>query len=624
MSTTFNTYRRLVGFTRPYRFRLFIGIIAGFFVGGSLFGMLHFSPRLLQPFDSPGAAVTTISASEAPPTAAQDEVATSPQDTIQAWADRFGIDLTDANGRMTWQFMLLTILVVPLLATLKLGAAYINRYCMHWVGSHVVKDLRNALFENLQRQSLAFFGRVDIGSLISRCTNDTVMVESAISQTIADLTRAPIEIIAAVAFVIVFSLQHQMLGALLVIIVIFPLCILPLTLLGRVVKRHSYRALQRISDLVSRMQENFTGIRVVKAFDMEDAEVQRFNAMNHNYFRTTMKALRAELMTAPLMESVSFSAACAFLVFCYARGIQLSQIIPVGGAAVIAYRPFKQLAKINTAIQRSCAAAERIFEQLDTNTTLPENPQAQTVHAFTDAIAFDNVSFAYSSDGPQILSNLNFRIRRGSIAAFVGETGAGKTTIANLLARFYDPTGGAIRLDGHDLRDLETHSLRRLIGIVTQEVVLFNDTIANNIAYGIPEATRAQIIDAARKANAHDFIVADPEGYDKIVGDKGCRLSGGQRQRVAIARAVLKNPPILILDEATSALDTATEKLVQEALTRLMQDRTVFAIAHRLSTIRNADQIFVLDNGRVIESGTHAQLFADQGHYHKLCTMQFN
>jgi len=630
----FPIYRRLFAYTHPYRVRLGIGLLAGLLAGGSMFGMLQFTPEIFRLFgqEAPGAvpaAVAVPAASAAAPApAAAAPVSAKPAATgtlgiVDKVAAKLGIPSTRPDGSLSWQFMLLTIIGLPLSVLLRSAATYINHYQLRWVGAKVVADLRDRLFETLQGQSLRFFSKCDIGHLISRCTYDTTQVENAISTNVADLVQAPFEILAAAVFIILFAWHNHLLGLVGAIFLVFPLCIIPVIVLGRFVKRYTHRALERISDLVSRMQENFTGIRVVKAYHTEALEVERFRTVNRGYFRAITKALRAELVMTPLMELVAVACACGFLAYCYTTGIQLGQIASVGAAAILAYRPIKQLAKINASVQRSMAAAERLFTLLDTHTQLPEAARPVRPEAFAREIAFEAVSFRYDADAPLTLDAIQFTVRRGEVVAFVGETGAGKTTIASLMARFYDPDAGRITLDGNDLREIEIGALRRLVGVVTQETILFNDTIAANIAYGTAGATREQVIAAAQKANAHEFIMAEPDGYDRVVGEKGFRLSGGQRQRIAIARAILKNPPILILDEATSALDTVTEKLVQEAIFELMQDRTVFAIAHRLSTIQRADRIHVLDHGRILESGSHAELHAANGVYRRLCDNQF-
>ncbi len=636
-SPTFSTYIRLLGYTRPYWLRLVVGLVAGLFVGGSLFGALRCSPVLIREFlkgtvqAAPTITTTTPAATPVPivstPAMASTGTAVTASpgrikdlESFQKVASRFGIETVRPDGSMTWQFLLILVLGLPFFMMLRSLTIYINHYCMRWIGARAVVDLRNQLFDRLLAQSLKYFGKIDVGHLISRCTYDTSMVESAIANTVADLVQAPVEIAAAAVFIMLTAAEYHMLPAVAALFIVFPLIILPIVLLGRYVKRYTRRALERISDLVSRMQEVFTGIRVIKAYHTEAEESARFLALARSYFRTVIRILRYELMMAPLMEFVAVTIACGFLVYCYSTGIGFDIIIPVGGAAILAYRPVKVLAKVNASLQRTTAAAERLFAILDTDTALPEKPDAIPVAGFQDKIVFDHVSFRYESEGLPVLTDLSFTLPRGGVAAFVGRTGSGKTTVASIMARFYDVTAGRVLLDGHDVRDLKIASLRRLIGVVTQETILFNDTIAANIAYGTPGVTREEIIEAAKKANAHDFIAAEPEGYDRMVGDKGFRLSGGQRQRIAIARAILRNPPILILDEATSALDTVTEQQVQEALYRLMQDRTVLVIAHRLSTIRRADCIYVLEEGGCIsEKGSHAELYASGGGYRRLC-----
>jgi subfamily B ATP-binding cassette protein MsbA len=372
------------------------------------------------------------------------------------------------------------------------------------------------------------------------------------------------------------------------------------------------------------MHEVFTGILIVKAYDMEDVENARFREVNKSYFKTVISALKLELAMTPLMEFVAVLCTIAFLVFCYANGLKFSDIVVLIAPAIMAYQPLKNLAKINTYLQRSMAAADRYFELIDTHTEVTEKSDARKIDKFEKEIHFKNVSFSYGDT--KILDGFDLLIPAGKVVAVVGETGSGKTTIANLMARFYDVDSGGIKIDGHDVRDLKISSLRSLIGIVSQHTILFNESIAENISYGTINASKEEIIEAAKKANAYQFIMdgRHRDGFDTVVGEKGFKLSGGEKQRVSIARAILKNPPILILDEATSALDTVTEKLVQDALDKLMSHRTVFAIAHRLSTIQHADTIIVLHNGKIIESGSHDELLAKNGQYKRLFDMQFS
>ncbi len=642
-------FRRLLRYTKPYRVRLCVGLLAGAMAGGSLFGALRLSPTLIRSFIQgtipgltpvpgaiavPGApALDPVTSGVTPPSAPAADAAPlgvivkpaklKELGTFEKFARSLHITTSRADGTMTWQFLLLLVLGLPFFMLLRAAAIYLNHYCMRWVGARVVVDLRNDLFTRLVGQSLGYFGKIDVGHLISRCTYDTSLIEHTIAVAIADLAQAPMEIAAAVVFIVLAAAEYHLLHVVVVLFGVFAFCIVPIIILGRYVRRYTHRALERISELVSRMQEVFTGIRVVKAYHTEEQEIARFLQLAKNYFRTVIRTLRYELMMAPLMEVVAVACACGFLVYCYSMRIGFDIIIPVGGAAMMAYRPLKLLAKVNASLQRTAAACERIFNLLDTDTALRERPNPVRLHTFSDRVEFEHVDFNYDAGSLPVLHDVHFSLQRGTAIAFVGETGSGKTTVAGLLARFFDPVQGRVLIDGHDLRDIEIASLRRLVGILSQETILFNDTIASNIAYGTPGATPDEIVAAARKANAHEFIMAEPEGYERVVGEKGFRLSGGQRQRIAIARAVLKNPPILILDEATSALDSVTEQLVQEELFQLMQDRTVFVIAHRLGTVKHCACIYVIDKGRIVEHGTHADLYATAGVYRRLCDSQF-
>lgn len=613
--TTWSVYKRLAYYAKPYAGRVFIGILAGLLSCGSLYAFLQSSDNLFIIFEEPvveqGKDVSSSGIM------ADDRFA-----HVREWAARLNVEIVAEDDRMTWEFVSLVIFLVPLFFLLYALMNYIHKYYMRWIGSRVVRDLRNDLFDGLQQQSLKFYGKTDIGQLISSCTNDTTVVETVVSSTVSAVAVAPVQILVAGLFVLISSAEHQMLGTIITMALIFPICIVPIIILGRYVRRYMQSALSRISHLVSRMHENFTGIRVVKAFNMEKQESKRFHDMNNGYFSAVIGALRAELLMTPMMECVGVVLACAFLVICCVSGIKFSQIAPIGFAAFFVYRPAKQIASINANLQRGAAALDRIFEILNTDTSLKEAEDPVVVTEFKDGILFDDVVFSYDDNGSRVIDHVTLEVPKGSVVALVGETGSGKTTLANLMARFYDPTEGRVLLDGNDLRDLEVESLRKLIGIVTQETILFNDTIANNIAYGSGGVDMERVVDAAKKANAHDFIVSESEGYDRVVGEKGFVLSGGERQRIAVARAILKNPPVLILDEATSSLDTVTERLVQEAIARVMENRTVLAIAHRLSTVRHADTICLIDKGCIAEKGTHDELYNAGGHYRKLCDMQ--
>ena len=632
---TWALYQRLARQAVRYRGHLIIAVLGGLLCGGSVFFLLQISRRVLAVGDmgmmlpvAPAAAVvaTNAPALAAAPAATTNEAAAP----IPSWlrdaqkqADRLHIPLTHADGRMTWQFLALALVLAPVVVGVRLAALYLNQYCIRWLGARVIRDLRDNLFENLQSQSLKYHGKVDVGQLISHCTADIGTVDGVIYTSVVDLSRAPFEIGGALLFVILFSQEHHIFGLLALVAVGVPLCIVPLAVLGRRVREWTHRSLDRISLLVSRMHENLTCIRVVKAFHMESAETDAFREENRQYFKAVMRSVRVELLMSPLMEGAAILLGCVFLVVCFGRGMHFSEIALVGGAVVLVYRPIKQMSRIIPMLERGAAALARVYHRVDMDMRLPEAVPAVSKTSFADRIRFADVSFRYQPQGEPVICHASFDVPRGSMVAVVGATGSGKTTLANLLCRFYDPTDGCVSIDGVDLRQVRIADVRRLVGVLTQETILFNGTIAYNIAYGTKDATRAQIQAAAEQANAHRFILAHPAGYDRLVGEKGFVLSGGERQRIAIARILLRNPPILILDEATSALDTVTERQVQEEIARAMANRTIFAIAHRLSTIRRADQILVLDKGSIIERGTHDELYAANGAYRRLCDMQF-
>lgn len=628
-------YGRVWKYARQYRLRIFLGIICGMLTAGTFLPLFQVIQPTLEKVSENEAKIV---ASRNEPSAEAQEVEPSKNklerqmekaSKLPSWypqverlASKVGIKLQDESGAMGGAMVLIVVFVVPLVALARLATLFLSNYCLTWAGSHVVADLRVDMLRHIQKQSMQFHGRIDVGQLMTRATGDPAMVQMIIQTMLMELAQAPFEILVSVGFIVWFAITNQMLPTLVIIVVGFPMFMVPVVMLSKAIRKWSRKTLERSSAVGSRIHEILTCIKAVKAYNCEEYENEKYLSTNKNLLKSTLRAVRLGLFVGPAVETVGIFLICAFIVWCFFSGVTLANVLPMLAPLLLIYKPLKQLSKLQVQIEQGRASLQRIWSLMDVDMALPEKPNAVSKKYFDDKVVFEDVSFRYDSAECDAVSHASFSIRAGEFVAVVGSTGSGKSTMSALLSRFFDPYSGRIILDGVDLKDVSIGDLRNLIGVVQQETLLFNETIEENIRYGSPNATYEEVVAAAKLANAHDFIISQPDGYARLAGEKGMAISGGERQRIAIARAILKNPPILILDEATSALDTVTERLVQDALTNLMKNRTVFAIAHRLSTIRNADLILVMDHGEIVERGTHDELYAMNGVYRKLCDMQ--
>jgi subfamily B ATP-binding cassette protein MsbA len=604
--------RQLWGFVRPYRGRFFLGLLCGFFYGlvnGLLLGAVKVVVQLV--FEGE--------------TNLHQQLESAPR-WIQPLSHRLAslvpeLHAPAANDTVRW---LLIIGVIPAIMLLRNTLQYLSIYLTNWSAMHAIADIRAKLFSHLQNLSLGFFSRASTGDLIARITNDTQVLYSIIGGSFASMVKDPVTILCLLGYQLTTQPTLTLIS-----IVVFPVCIVPIVIYGRKVRK-SARAVQEFNaELTNLMHESFTGNRVIKAYNLEETVSAEFRAITQKYVGQLMRVIRANEIPSQLMEF--FGAAGIALVFLYIQhSMQFlprdqqpksSDFLTFVLAIVMIYPPIKALIRLHNQLHQARAASERVFELLAAKNSVPEPAEPKMLHASNADIVFENLDFNYGEK--PVLRNINLAVKAGRLVALVGASGSGKTTLANLLLRFYDPVRGAVKIGGVDLRDVSTRDLRNQIALVTQETILFNDSIRRNIELGRPGATHEEIMSAARHAHASDFITEKPEGYDSRIGERGVNVSGGQRQRIAIARAILKDAPILVLDEATSALDTESERAVQTALDELMKGRTTICIAHRLSTILHADVIVVLDEGRIVETGTHAELIQRGGIYRKLYELQF-
>jgi subfamily B ATP-binding cassette protein MsbA len=530
-----------------------------------------------------------------------------------------------------WRRVLTVLLIVFLVRAV---TSFVSEYAFQKVGLSTVRDLRNELYERMIHQSHGFFSKRSTGEMVSRVVSDADAIQAAVSTRMGDLLQESVTLIGLIIYLFILNpvlAVVSFIGA--------PLIVTPVVQFGKRLRKTTHRSQERMAEIATLLEETIRGVRIVKAFTMEPFEIGRFHEATRKHLRWNLSAQRIQALTSPVMELLA--GVCMVALFYYAQSriaagrLTTGEVVSFVTGLALMYAPIKKLNKVNLSLNTALSAAERVFRMLDVPNEVVEKPNAVELQGVGKGVRYERISFAYearggdanaAAQGPssvQVLQNIELEVAPGEIVALVGGSGAGKSTLVNLLPRFYDVTEGRITVDGVDVRDTTLVSLRRLMGFVTQEVILFNDTVRNNIAYGRADVEEQRVIDAAKAANAHDFITQLPQGYDTHIGESGVLLSGGQRQRLAIARALFKDPPILILDEATSALDTESERLVQQALNNLMRGRTTLVIAHRLSTIRSAHKIVVLDKGRIVEIGTHDELLSRRGVYRKLYDLQF-
>src|SRR5437870_6590669 len=585
------SYGRLYGYVKPYKARFITGLVLGLAYGGvnSLF------PLAIARVTS------TIFHGAAP----------------NPMAVRHNLGALDTVPKIN--SILLICLAIPAIMTLRSLCSYGSTYCMQWVSNKVVTDIRSQLFNKMVRNSMDFFNKARSGFLMSLITNNTRVMQMALTTIGSDVFKQPITIVGAITVLLLMDWKFTV-----VTLILFPTCLLPLRIYGRRAKKAVQNEQEGMAQMVVTMQETFAGIRVIKSFAREAYQEKEFKRSNQMQFSQMMRMIRSMEAVGPLFGIVAANGVGMALLYVYAANLSVGRFFGLISGIFILYDPIKTLSRIHIVMQRSVAATTAIFSILDSQSTVQDAPNAVALSSSEGRIDFENVTFRYANRTTDAISNLTLQIEPGKTHALVGASGAGKSTILSLILRLYDPTSGAVKIDGQDLRSITQKSLREQMGLVTQETFLFHDTIFNNIQFGRLGATPEEIYEAAKAAYAHEFIMAQPNDYQTVIGDKGCLLSGGQQQRLAIARAILKNAPILLLDEATSSLDSESEQEIQKALAKLAAGRTVIAIAHRLSTVLSADQIIVMDCGRIKEIGTHAELLEKSGYYRRLYDHQFN
>ena len=530
------------------------------------------------------------------------------------------VPLVTSDDKPQGMALILLLSSIPLAFTLRALGGFLNAYYMAYAGMHVLERLRIMVFEKIQQLPLAFFHKNNVGDLMSRVMGDTGQLQTALVKVVNSLVKEPATLVSALGFLVYLTISESEVAFMLIALATVPACVLPIRAIGTRILKKSRQAQQQAGELNNVLNENLSAVREVRAYNLETREINRFSAAVRKLFKLALKTVKYDKMLSPLIELTTAFALSFSLYVAVQRNIQPEVIAAILTALYMCYEPIKKLGGVSNTIRKAQASLDRLEYVLHTDDTVPEADNPKPLTAVTGEICFNNVTFAY--DNEVALNNVNVKIEPNQAIALVGPSGAGKSTFANLVPRFYDVIEGSVTLDGVDIRELSKADLRSQIALVSQESLLFSETIANNIRLSKPDATLDEVKEAARMAHAHDFIEAFEDGYETLVGERGSRLSGGQRQRIAIARAFLKDAPIIVLDEPTSALDAESEHQIQAALEGLSKGRTVIIIAHRFSTIQHADRIFVFDDGAIIAQGTHQQLYQSNPLYTSLYDKQ--
>jgi len=590
ISAEISTIRKLFGFLAPYKYRLILGLLFGVAYAGVNSSLLLIIKHIGD---------------------------TAFHGNMDQYAMMKGEYV--GKGARIDAFIWMSLLI-PAVMILRSLCSYANVYFLTWVSMSAIRDMRRRVFDNLMNQSMDYFNKSRAGNLISTVLTSAMVAQQSVVQIVGDLVKQPLTGLGAVGALLYIDWKFTIIALLL-----FPICIVPVVVYGRRV-RHASKSMQsEAGNMAVVLQESFAGIRIIKSFSREDFQLRQFDRSLAEQFGVGMKVQKSQSIVQPMIETVSAFGVSLALFYVYFAHLSVGSFIALLGGMFLLYDPIKNISRIHVSLQLCVGAAEDILQLLETQPTIQDRSDALVLKSSQGRLALEKLSFSYDAAGVHgnALTDINLMIEPGTKVALVGASGAGKSTILSLLMRFYDPQSGRVLIDGIDLKDVSLHSLHDQIGIVTQESFLFHDSIKENIRFGRLNATDAEIEEAAKLAHAHDFIMEQPHGYDTHVGDKGCLLSGGQQQRISIARALLKGAPILLLDEATSALDSESEKMIQDALEKLSKGRTVVAIAHRLSTILGSDKIVVMDQGRIVATGTHAELLTNSEHYLNLYSLQF-